>query len=156
MNGLLVVLAIVVVAVVVGLLLRRREGAVRATAPSPDGTPSPLAAIPEIDARPAGSPVVLHFSADWCGPCAAVRRVVARVTEELAETAAPPLDVELDIDEHPALAAEFGVLSLPTTFVLDGDLHERFRIAGVPVAAALRESVAPLTGGAGSAPRENG
>jgi len=51
-----------------------------------------------IGRRDSSGPAVLHFSADWCGPCAAVRRVVRRVTEELADAPRPPLDIGIDID----------------------------------------------------------
>lgn len=85
-------------------------------------------------------PTVLHFSADWCGPCAAVRRVVGQVIGEHASAR----ELELDIDEHPTLARELGVLSLPTTFIFDADVTERFRIAGVPTAKELRSALASL------------
>ena len=146
-----VVLAVVLVAAtVVGILVRRNEGRVRAT-----GTPAPAANVAEPETNRAAllaaaglrpdHPAVLHFSADWCGPCAAVRRVVAGVVSGLADAPLPPLDIEIDIDANPDLARELNVLSLPTTFVFDSRGLERFRISGVPKAADLRTSLAPLT-----------
>jgi thiol:disulfide interchange protein len=142
----LLVLAIALAATLgIGVLVRRNEGRVRAaksTAPQPESRRAALlAAAGVLDGRP----TVLHFSADWCGPCAAVRRVVASVVTELGDAPAPPLDLEVDIDANPELSRELNVLSLPTTFVLDSRGLERFRIAGVPKAADLRRSVAPLT-----------
>ena len=85
-------------------------------------------------------PILIDLWADWCGPCAAVRRVVHQVLADRTDAR----EVELDIDAHPVLARELGVLSLPTTFVLDGELRRRSRIAGVPSAAALREALDAL------------
>ncbi|MEV0298916.1 thioredoxin family protein [Nocardia sp. NPDC050710] len=130
-------------AAAVGVTLRRRHGKVRATAASPEAS-ARAGLLATVGVTGAG-PAVLHFSADWCGPCSAVRRVVAGVTEELAESELPPLDIEVDIDAEPALARELNVLSLPTTFVFDAEGRERFRISGVPKAGDLRTALAPLT-----------
>ncbi|WP_405488578.1 thioredoxin family protein [Nocardia sp. NBC_00511] len=154
MIAVLILLAVLVVATGVGILVRRNEGRVRATgskaattAPVADaGAPeSNRAALLAAAGLVAGRPTVLHFSADWCGPCAAVRRVVASVVTELSDGERPPLDLELDIDANPELARELNVLSLPTTFVFDSRGLECFRISGVPKAADLRSSLAPLT-----------
>ena len=42
----------------------------------------------------------------------------------MADAPRPPVEIELDIDKEPALAREMSVLSLPTTFILDGGLEE--------------------------------
>ncbi|MET7767964.1 thioredoxin family protein [Nocardia sp. NPDC005366] len=144
MTQITILLVMLVAATAVGVALRRRGGAVRVTekaAPEESARGQLLATVGVTGAGPA----VLHFSADWCGPCAAVRRVVAGVTEELAESSLPPLDIEIDIDAEPALARELNVLSLPTTFVFDISGRERFRISGVPKAGDLRTALAPLT-----------
>lgn len=130
-------------ALAVGVLLRRRDGKVRAAdvIETRSARADLLAAVGVTGSVPA----VLHFSADWCGPCAAVRRVVADVTGQLAESAQPPLDIEIDIDAEPVLAKELNVLSLPTTFVFDSEGRERFRISGVPKVTDLRSALEPLT-----------
>ena len=85
-------------------------------------------------------PTVLHFSADWCGPCAAVRRVVDQVCAALPDVT----HVELDIDANPAAAKRLSVLSLPTTFIFDAQGQQRYRTAGVPKAADLQATLQPL------------
>lgn len=140
MTGITVLIVVLVLATVVGWVLKSRSGAVRAvSAPSrPNaGLTEQLAAV---GANSTG-PSVLHFSADWCGPCAAVRRVVGQVIDGYPADASAPREVEVDIDEHPGLARDLGVLSLPTTFVLDAAMNQRARIAGVPTAAALRSAL---------------
>lgn len=150
MTALIILVVAIAATVAVGLVLQSRAGKVRATAPAAataavdDERATQLAAA---GVTATGRPIVLHFSADWCGPCAAVRRVIGQVlTRYEADTDGTPAatEVELDIDEHPALAKTLGVLSLPTTFILDGALTERFRISGVPSAADLENALAPL------------
>ncbi|WP_433661512.1 thioredoxin family protein [Nocardia sp. CA-128927] len=130
-------------AVAVGIALRRRDGKVRAA--DVVETQSARADLLASVGVTGSGPAVVHFSADWCGPCAAVRRVVADVTGQLAESAQPPLDIEVDIDAEPVLAKELNVLSLPTTFVFDSEGRERFRISGVPKVTDLRSALEPLT-----------
>ncbi|NUS43654.1 MAG: thioredoxin family protein, partial [Mycobacteriaceae bacterium] len=127
-----------------GLGWRRRQGAVRAVGPTAVRSRR-AGMLAAVGIGIGGAPVVLHFAADWCGPCAAVRRVVAQVVANLPDPGAR--DLELDFDEHRELAAELGVRSLPTTFIFDSDGIERFRISGVPNAADLHRALAgPATG----------
>ncbi|UGQ40374.1 thioredoxin family protein [Rhodococcus aetherivorans] len=145
MTAVVVLLVVVTAALITGTVLRARAGKVRAVAAAPAPGPGPLLAA--VGVGTGSAPVVLHFSADWCGPCAAVRRVVAQVVADLAATGdglPAPRDLELDIDENPQLARELGVLSLPTTFLFDAAGTERYRVSGVPAAADLRAALVPL------------
>jgi thiol-disulfide isomerase/thioredoxin len=119
------------VAVVVGILVNRRSGTVRESS-----EPSVTA---DLGLSGTG-PTVVHFSAVWCGPCAAVRRVVDEVCADLPDVG----HVEIDIDANPNAARRLSVLSLPTTFIFDGDGRQRYRAAGVPRAADLRSALVGL------------
>ncbi|WP_024800749.1 thioredoxin family protein [Nocardia sp. BMG51109] len=145
MTGIVILLLVLAAALVVGLLLRYRSGRVRATAAEPADAGAARGELLAAVGFTGAAPAVLHFSAEWCGPCAAVRRVVAGVVADLAEAPQPPLDIEVDIDERPALAKELNVLSLPTTFIFDAEGRERFRISGVPKPSDLHSAVTPLT-----------
>jgi thiol-disulfide isomerase/thioredoxin len=123
-------------AAAVGVLINRRSGVLRPTA---DTVFSSEIDTPELGLSHTG-PTVLHFSAAWCGPCAAVRRVVDQVCGELPDVA----HVEIDLDANPAAARQLSVLSLPTTFIFDADGRQRYRTAGVPRAADLRSALEPL------------
>lgn len=117
---------------VIGAVLNRRSGVIRETAHSQVNT-SDLGLAQN-------GPTVVHFSADWCGPCASVRRVVDQVCADLPDVS----HVEIDIDANPAAAKRLSVLSLPTTLIFDAEGRQRYRSAGVPKATDLRAVLQPL------------
>jgi len=66
----------------------------------------------------AKTPVVVDFWAPWCGPC----RMVAPEMEKLAEgLGSRGSVVKVNIDEQPALASRYGVMSIPTLMIFDGE-----------------------------------
>ena len=65
----------------------------------------------------ADGPVLVDFTATWCGPC----RMLAPIVEKLATEMDGKLKVgKVDIDASPALAAKYGVRSVPTVMVFQG------------------------------------
>jgi len=136
-SSVVVVLAVTAaalgVAYVIGRLITLRSGMLRDAAKAADVDTSDLGLSTT-------GPTVLHFSAEWCGPCAAVRRVVDQVCEELPAVA----HVEVDMDANPEQAKRLSVMSLPTTIVFGADGRPRYRISGVPRAADLRSALEPL------------
>lgn len=136
-SSVVAVIAILVgtlgVAYVIGRLMTLRTGLMRAQS-----------AEDAVDTSDLGlsttGPTIVHFTATWCGPCAAVRRVVDQVCAELPAVA----HVEIDMDAKPDAARRLSVLSLPTTFVFDVDGRRRYRATGVPKVADLRSAVEPL------------
>lgn len=128
-----VLIAVFGIAFVVGRLVTLRAGLLEAEAAAADIDTSGLGLSDT-------GPTVLHFSADWCGPCDAVRRVVDQVCRDLPRVS----HIEIDIDANPEAARRLSVLSLPTTIVFDADGRPRYRTSGVPKAADLRAVVEPL------------
>ena len=96
----------------------------------------------EYDRVIGNGPVLIDFSAEWCGPC----KAVAPVVEKLAQEFSGRLEVyTVDIDRDPALAARHGVMSVPTLLVLkDGKTVER--IVGAASEKDLRKKLEPHLG----------
>lgn len=126
----------------VGVVVNRRSGTLRRTASS---DAQPRQDTSDLGLSDTGLTIV-HFSAEWCGPCAAVRRVVDQVCANLPEVA----HVELDIDANPAAAKRLSVLSLPTTFIFDAEGRQHYRTAGVPKAPELQAALQSLLAGQAS------
>jgi thiol-disulfide isomerase/thioredoxin len=151
MTAIVILLVALIVGILVGMVFRRREGRIKAVDSTAAAQPRRVTAQEGADTATLLSavgvghaPTVLHFSAEWCGPCAAVRRVIGQVVQDLGPDYGDVIEIELDLDNNPVLAKQLGVMSLPTTFVYDSSGAQRFRIGGVPKAAALREALAAL------------
>ena len=67
-------------------------------------------------------PVLIDFSATWCGPC----RMVAPIIDEIAAENSQIKVCKVDVDDEPELAAAFAVSSIPMLLVVkDGKIVEQ-------------------------------
>ena len=79
---------------------------------------------------------VVKFSARWCGPCKMYAPTFQRVAEDRTD-----LDfISIDIDDDPEAKVRHGVLSVPTTIILDGE-EELNRIVGAQSTVRLTKFV---------------
>ena len=70
-------------------------------------------------------PVIVDFWAEWCGPCHAVSPILDKIAEERGGELRL---VKVNIDEEPALAQKYGIVSIPTIVLFK---------SGEPAAAAI-------------------
>lgn len=66
---------------------------------------------------------VVDFNATWCGPC----KMMAPVLDQTAEAMSDKLEFfALDVDENRKLAADYGIMSIPTLgFFKNGQLVDK-------------------------------
>jgi len=83
-------------------------------------------------------PLVVDFWAEWCGPC----RMVAPVLEQIAvENAGKIRLAKLNVDDAPAVAQRFGIMSIPTLMVFQDGVAKK-RIVGAKGKGQLLEDLA--------------
>lgn len=75
----------------------------------------------EDDVLKSGTPVLVDYWADWCGPC----KMIAPVLEEVAEQFDGKVTIaKLNIDENPTTPPKFGIRGIPTLMLFkDGEVE---------------------------------
>jgi thioredoxin 1 len=87
-------------------------------------------------------PVLVYFTTPDCVPCKTVQRpAIERVSHMLGEKLEV---VEINAYDQPELAQTWGVMSVPTTFVLDARGEARYVNNGVARAEKLLEQIQTL------------
>jgi thioredoxin 1 len=79
----------------------------------------------------ADTPVLVDFTATWCGPC----RQIAPLIDQIADEYDGRVKVtKLDIDDSPATAQKFGIRGVPTLYVFKGGQVVAQQVGAVPKA----------------------
>ncbi|WP_437673386.1 thioredoxin [Sorangium sp. So ce131] len=83
-------------------------------------------------------PVLLDFSATWCGPCKALAPIVDKIADDFQGKVKVG---KLDIDESPETTKKYGIRSVPTVLAFNGGQK-----TGSQVGLANREKLLQLVG----------
>ena len=89
--------------------------------------------------------VLVDFTAAWCPPC----RMIEPILDQLAAEQEDLTIMTVDVDESPAIAAAYGVMSMPTLmfFAAGEPVHRVIGARGLP---AMRDALATARGAAGA------
>ncbi|MEV5675170.1 MULTISPECIES: thioredoxin [unclassified Streptomyces] len=84
----------------------------------------------------AGLPVLVQFTADWCGPCRQLAPVLSAIAREDADRLKI---VQLDVDRNPGITVRYGVLSTPTLMVFRAGEPVKSMVGARPKRKLLQE-----------------
>lgn len=85
-----------------------------------------------------GLPVMLDFMADWCPPCRKMQPVVEQLEHKYQERVRV---IQINVDENPAMASQFGVEAIPTFVFLDANGKEQSRLVGYQTEADIEKNI---------------
>ncbi|MFF2325468.1 MULTISPECIES: thioredoxin [unclassified Streptomyces] len=104
--------------------------------PTAEGVAEVTDATFDKEVLAAGLPVLVQFTADWCGPCRQLAPVLSAIA---AEEAGRIKIVQLDVDTNPEITSRYAVLATPTLMVFRSGEPVRSMVGARPKRRLLQE-----------------
>ena len=107
------------------------------------------------EAKKSGKPVVLHFYADWCGPCRAMEQNVLNTNTVTSLLGDKIIGAKINVDQYGELKGQFGVSTFPSDVFIKADGTVITKSSGKMDANTYASVISSIAAKASPAKRKN-